>query len=137
MRFAFDRTDLLTGSAGISDKELTALTTKLIAEGEPSDKVERTIAEQAQKMERYIHLYELEEDHWKELLRKLVLKEVYPRLSPIPKKQQDGYDEAMDEMKAILAGRFAKTLPLLSPEPADIGNNGRGKWGSRKRLTTR
>ncbi len=134
MRFDFTRADLLTGSSGISDKELTPLTTKLIADGEPSDKIERTITEQAEKMERYIHRYVLEEDHWKELLRKLVVKEIYPRLAAVPKKRQDAYDEAMKELNAILGGKFDTTLPLVSPVPADVAANGRGRWGSRKQI---
>ncbi len=134
MRYTFTRADLLTD---ISDKELTALTTKLIADGEPSDKVERTIAEQAARVERYIALYELAADHWRSLVRPLVLLEIYKRLAAPPDKRVDAEKSAMRELEGIRDGKFKSTLPLLSPGHEDLGGMGAGKWGGKKKLKTR
>lgn len=133
MRFDFTRSDLLPG---ISDKELTALTEKLIADGEPSDKVERVIAEQADRVERYIRRYTLTEDHWKGLLRPLVILEIYPRLSTPPEKRKDAAKTALAELTQIRDGKFPD-LPLSDPVPEDITGAGRGRWGSGTKLTTR
>jgi hypothetical protein len=132
MRFTFTRADLLTD---ISDKELTALTTKLIADGEPSDKVERTIAEQAARVERYIALYELTADHWRSLLRPLVLLRIYPRLSSPPEKRTNDEKTALGELRDIRDGKFDSTIPKLAEPEAGLG--GKGAFGSSKRIKTR
>lgn len=134
MRFTFTRADLLTD---ISDKELTALTTKLIADGEPSDKVERTISEQAARVERYIALYALDVDHWRALVRPLVLLELYSRLSSPPEKRKDAAETALRELKDIRDGKFKSTLVLLAePEPG-LGGAGKGAFGSKPKVKTR
>lgn len=134
MRFTFTRADLLTD---ISDKELTALTTKLIADGEPSDKVERTIAEQAARVERYIALYALVADHWRSLVRPLVLLELYTRLSSPPEKRKDSAEAALRELKDIRDGKFKSTLPLLAEPEEGLGGAGKGAFGSNKKIATR
>jgi hypothetical protein len=134
MRFTFTRADLLTD---ISDKELTPLTTKLIADGEPSDKVERTIDEQAARVERYIALYSLTADHWRSLVRPLVLWEIYKRLATPPDKRKDAGDAALRELRDIRDGKFDSTLPLLAEPEAGLGGAGKGAYGSKPKLKTR
>ena len=134
MRFTFTRADLLTD---ISDKELTALTTKLIADGEPSDKVERTVDEQAARVERYIALYELTADHWRSLVRPLVLLELYKRLSTPPEKRVEAVKAVIRELEGIRDGKFKSTLPLLDPADETIGGAGSGAFGSKKKINTR
>lgn len=121
---SFDRSDLLSD---ISDKELDALTTKLIAAGDP-DPIASTVTEQSARMERYVHFYVVDDDWQRTLLRALVFWRLYQRIGSIPDKRQKSYDDALKELTQIRDGKF-KTLPLADPAPADA-NAGRGASGS-------
>jgi len=127
----FTRTDLLVD---ISDKELTPMTTKLVNLGDP-DPVTNTIIEQQARMERYIHRYVVDDAWQKDLLRALVLRNLYKRLGGIPAKRQKAYDDALEELKGIRDGKFPD-VPLKETPPADIAT-ARGRSGSDTRYQNR
>lgn len=126
----FVRDDLLVD---ISEKELAGLGEKLVLGGDPVP-IDSTITEQKEKMERFIHLYEVDDNWQKSLLRALVLWELYKRLGSIPEKRQKAYDEAMKTLREIRDGKF-KTLPLRDPEPDDI-SAGHGRYGGETKIAT-
>jgi hypothetical protein len=124
----FTRADLLVD---ISEKELEPLTRKLVEAGDP-DPVGSTIAEQDARIERYVHVYVIDEDWRKTILRALVIWRLCQRISNIPPKRQASYDEAMKELIAIRDGKF-EDLPIKTPPPDDLPV-WRGKWGGKKRI---
>ena len=84
----FTRSDLLVD---MSDKELTGLTQSLVNQGDP-DPIATTIAEQQARMERYIHVYVVDDDWQKTLLRALVLWRLCQRVGNVQEKRQKSYD---------------------------------------------
>jgi hypothetical protein len=121
----FTRTDLLVD---ISDRELTAITTKLVEMGDP-DPIAATIAEQQARMERYIHRYVVDDNWQKTMLRALVLWKLQFRLGNVSERRQKAFDDALKELIQIRDGKF-KDLPLKDPQPEDSGA-GQGRSGSR------
>ena len=111
----FTRSDLLVD---MSEKELGALTQKLVLQGDP-DPVAATIAEQQARMERYIHVYVVPDDWQVTLLRALVLWRLVQRVGGIEEKRQKSYDEAMKELTGIRDGKY-KFLALKEPFPTDV-----------------
>jgi hypothetical protein len=102
----------------MSDKELTALTQKLVDQGDP-DPIAATITEQQARMERYFHVYVVPDDWQTTLLRSLVLWRLVQRVGAIQEKRQKSYDAAMEELKGIRDGKF-KFLGLKDPIPQDV-----------------
>jgi uncharacterized protein DUF1320 len=127
----FTRTDLLVD---ISNDELTAMTTELVGMGDP-DPITNTIAETQPKMDRFIYRYVVDDGWQKQLLRPLVLWELYKRLRGIPDKRQKAYDEAMKTLREIRDGKF-KDLALKDPQPTDSGA-GHGRSGSETKYQDR
>lgn len=112
----FTRSDLLVD---MSDKELTAITTKLVNTGDP-EPIVNTIAEQQARMERYIHRFIVEDEWQKTMLRALVLWKLQFRLGAVTQQREKAFDDAMKELIGIRDGKF-KDLPLKDPQPTDIG----------------
>lgn len=115
MAVLFTRQDLL---ADISDKELTALTTKLVNDGDPSP-VDTAIARARSVVSRYTERYVVPDDQLQGYIRDLALYYIQPRLQAIPAKRQTAYDQTMKELKDIRDGKF-RDLPQADPAPADI-----------------
>lgn len=111
----FTRSDLLVD---MSDKELTGLTQQLVNQGDP-DPIATTITEQQTRMERYIHVYVVDDDWQKTLLRALVIWRLCQRVGSIQEKRQKSYDAAMRELTDIRDGKF-KFLGLKDPIPTDV-----------------
>lgn len=126
----FERSDLY---ADISEKELAGIADKLVVAGDP-DPVDTAIAENQAKMQRFIHFYVVDDNWQKQLLRALVLWDLYKRLGSIPPKRQTAYDEAMKTLREIRDGKF-KTLPLADPAPEDV-SAGHGRYGGEAKITT-
>ncbi len=111
----FTRSDLLVD---MSDKELTGLTQSLVNQGDP-DPIATTIAEQQARMERYIHVYVVDDDWQKTLLRALVLWRLCQRVGNVQEKRQKSYDATMKELTDIRDGKF-HFLGLKDPIPQDV-----------------
>jgi len=124
----FTRTDLLVD---MSEKELSALTQKLVEQGDP-EPIAATITEQQARMERYFHVYVVPDDWQKTILRSLVLWRLCQRVGTIQEKRQKTYDEAMAELRGIRDGKF-HFLGLKNPVPTDITGY-RGRSGSKPKL---
>lgn len=128
----FDRDDLL---ADISNKELTALTTRLVEVGSDA-RVETTIPEAVQRVEDYTARYVVPDGVLKRLCRALVLWEIYKPLASIPEKRRQAYDDAMRELREIRDGKFASVYPSRDIDPAPAAS-GKGRWGSEAKFNTR
>ena len=115
MAVSFTRSDLL---ADISDKELTALTTKLVNEGDP-EPVETAIARAVSVAARYTERFIIPDAQFKGYVRDLALYFINPRLQAIPPKRQTAYDNTMRELRDIRDFKF-KDLPQKDPAPSDI-----------------
>ena len=124
----FTRSDLLVD---MSEKELSALTQKLVEQGDP-DPIANTIAEQQARMERYIHVYVVPDDWQKTILRALVLWRLVQRVGAIQEKRQKSYDDAMTELRGIRDKKFP-FLGLKTPLPTDITGY-RSAHGSKPRI---
>jgi hypothetical protein len=111
----FTRADLLSD---ISDKELTALTARLVNEGEP-DPAAAAIGRARAVVARYTERYVLPEAQEKGYIRDLALYFIQPRLQAIPPKRQTAYDNTMRELRDIRDGKF-RDLPQADPAPADL-----------------
>jgi len=124
----FTRSDLLVD---MSEKELSALTQKLVELGDP-DPITNTITEQQARMERYFHVYVVPDDWQKTILRALVLWRLVQRVGAIQEKRQKSYDEAMKELQGIRDGKF-HFLGLKTPVPTDVTGY-RGRSGSKPKI---
>ena len=115
MAITFVRADLLSD---ISDKELTALSTKLVNDGDP-EPVDTAIARAVAVVSRYTERFLVPDDQFKGYVRDLAIYFLMPRLGAIPDKRQKAYDQTMRELKDIRDFKF-KDLPQRDPLPTDV-----------------
>ena len=132
MAVEITRQDLLSD---ISDKELTALTTKLVNDDDP-EPVDTAIARAVAVVERYTKRYIVPDDQLKGYMRDLALYFINPRLQAIPEKRQKAYNQTMAELKEIRDGKF-KDLPQAEPAPVDIAEYDAPHGGSSQIGTSR
>jgi hypothetical protein len=107
----------------ISQEELDAIAKELVNEGDPAP-ISSTITEQEARMATYISGYTLNANHELQLLRALVLHELYRRLGKIPEKRKQAYDAALSELRDIRDGKFPSLLSV----------NSRATWGSEDKI---
>lgn len=131
----FTRADLLND---ISDKELTAISTKLVLDGQPLP-LDAIIAEQVERVNDYAARYVVPDSVLKRFCRAFILWEVYKRLQEIPKKRQTAYDDALKELTAIRDGKFYSVYPArdLDPGVPQPAYSGKGRHGSRRPIWLR
>jgi hypothetical protein len=123
MAVDFTRTDLLTD---ISDRELTALTAKLIHAGD-ADPVSAAIARAQMTVERYTARYTLDSDTEKGFIRDLTLYYLYSRVTDAPPNRLTAYEQSLREMRDIRDGKYPN-LPLNNVQDME------GGWGSVPRI---
>lgn len=134
MAVAFIRSDFLTD---ISDKELTAISTKLVNIGDP-DCVANAIARAQGTVDLYAGLWNIGVDWEKRLISSLALYEISTRLNGPDNDRKTAADLAMKELCAIRDGKF-KNLTQRNPLPAviDPGTLGTGfGFGSQTQINT-
>ena len=130
MAVPFTRTDFLTE---ISDKELTALTTKVANVGDP-DPVATAIASSRSIIADYAERFDLRPDTEKRLIRELGVALMCRRLEDVPERYQKAYDAAIKFLEGIRDRKFAD-LPQKDPIPDDVASY-EGRFGSKRRVGT-
>lgn len=115
MAVAFTRSDLLTD---ISDKELTALTTKLVVSGDP-DPLATAIERGRGAIDLYAGRWLLPVDWEKRLICAIALWEMVARVGVIEDKRQKAYEEAMKTLRDVRYVKFPN-LTERSPLPVTV-----------------
>lgn len=115
MAVDFQRSDFLTD---ISDKELTAYTTKLVNAGDP-DPIATAIARARAKIADYAERYDLRPDTEKGLICDLGIFYLIRRLEEPDKNRTDAKDGAIAFLKDFRDRKFKDALQK-DPVPADI-----------------
>lgn len=105
-----------------------------LANSEIVDPWTPAISQAVNKVDAYTAAYVLSADHYKRLVRPIVLWLLYALTGGIPEAKQKLYEDALKELEQIRDGKFTNLTPAPST-PSDSTHA--GNWGSEDKIRFR